>query len=235
MIAILGAGMLAGASRQERIACVLALLLPVAAFAGLNLWWFGHVFGNLPQFERAVLDMHHTRHTWQWPGPGFAGLLLSPSRGLLVFSPIVLVALAARASPAERPVLRWTAAAAAIQLLVYSSFSVWWGGHTYGPRYLLDVLPVLVPAAAIGMCRVARARPVVRLAAATALAWSIIAAGTGAFCYPHEQWNTDPVSVNLAHERLWDVRDSQILRCWRTGWSPQNFALFDRAAWRRDP
>jgi hypothetical protein len=233
MIGILGAGILLHASPKERIVCVLALLLPVAVFAGLNVRWFGHVFGNLSEFERVSLDVHSVRHTWQWPWPGMAGLLVSPSRGLLIFSPIVLIVLAARAGPAQRGILRWTAAAAAAQFLVYSSFSVWWGGHSYGPRYVLDLLPALVPAAALGMCRLAHAHVAVRALAGAVLAWSILTAATGAFCYPHDAWNTDPVSVDRAHERLWDVRDSQILRCWSAGLSPQNFALFHHAAWRR--
>jgi hypothetical protein len=70
--------------------------------------------------------------------------------------------------------------------------------------------------------------------ATVALAWSIVTAATGAFCYPHDAWNTDPVSANVQHERLWDVRDSQILRCWERGLSPQNFALFEREVWRRN-
>jgi hypothetical protein len=233
MIAILAAGMLADASRKERIACVAALLVPLAVFAGLNLRWFGHPLGALPQFEQASLVIHRQRSNWQWPGPGIAGLLLSPSRGLLVFSPIVLVALAARAAPKDRSILRWSAAAAAAQLVLYGSYSVWWGGHTYGPRYVLDLLPALLPAAAIGASRIAASGLPVRTLAAAALAWSIVTSATGAFCYPHDAWNTDPISVDQYHERLWEVRDSQIPRCWERGVSPQNFALFDRAAWRR--
>lgn len=234
MIGILACGILLRASRKERVACLLAFLLPVAVFAALNVRWFGHVFGTVSQFERVSLEVHRVRHTWHWPGPGMAGLLVSPSRGLLIFSPIVLIVLAARASPAERGILRWTAAAAAAQFLVYSSFSVWWGGYTYGPRYVLDVLPALVPAAALGMSRLAHAHGSVRALAGALLLWSVLTAATGAFCYPHDGWNTDPESVDRAHGRLWVVRDSQILRCWSRGWSPQNFALFERAAWRRD-
>lgn len=233
MIGILTAGMLAGGSTRERIACALGFLLPIAVFAGLNVRWFGHPLGMMSQFEEASLAAHRLRHTWQWPWPGIAGLLWSPSRGLLIFSPVVLVALAARPDAQQRPILRWTLAAAAVQFLVYASFTVWWGGHTYGPRYLLDVLPALVPAAAMGMARIGQAGLPLRLLASLALAWSIAAAAIGAFCYPHDEWNTDPVSVDLVHERLWDVRDSQIARCWTRGRSPQNFALFDRAAWRR--
>jgi len=171
--------------------------------------------------------------TWRWPGPGLAGLLFSPSRGLLVFSPIVLIVGAARAHGDDRSILRWTLAAAAVQLLVYSSFSVWWGGFAYGPRYLLDLLPALIPAAAMATARLAAARPIWRLTAAAALVWSIAVAATGAFCYPHDRWNNDPESVDRFHHRLWDVRDSQIPRCWSRGLSPQNFALFNREAWRR--
>jgi hypothetical protein len=233
MVGLLVAGMLIRASRKERIACILALLVPIAMCAAFNIRWFGHPLGTLPRFEQASLLIHAQRHTWQWPWSGIAGLLLSPSRGLIVFSPIVLVVLAARAAPRDRSILRWSAVAAAAQFLLYSCYSVWWGGHTYGPRYVLDLLPALLPAAAIGMSRLAHAPLQVRMIAGAALVWSMVTAATGAFCYPHDQWNTDPVSANRQHGRFWDVRDSQILRCWQRGLSPQNFALFDRGAWRR--
>ena len=163
-------------------------------------------------------------------------MLFSPSRGLLIFSPIVLIVLAAPLSALrDRPMAAWAICAAAVQLLLYSSYAVWWGGFTYGPRYCLDLLPVLIPAAALGTSRILSASWPVRGVAAAVLAWSIVVAATGAFCYPNDGWNSDPVSVDRAHERLWDVRDSQILRCWSRGLSPQNFSLFSRAAWRRDP
>jgi hypothetical protein len=233
LMGILAAAVFLRASWRERIACLAGICIPVIAFATLNVQWFGHPGGTMEQFERASLEAHRVRSTWQWPWRGAAGLLVSPSRGLLVFSPIVLVVLAARPRPQERPILWWTLAAAAAQFLVYASFSVWWGGHTYGPRYVLDLLPALVPAAAMGAARLARAHVSLRVVAAAALAWSVAVAATGAFCYPHDEWNNDPASVDQFHERLWDVRDSQILRCWNRGLSPQNFAFFDRAVWRR--
>jgi len=96
----------------------------------------------------------------------------------------------------------------------------------------MDILIPLTPAAAIGV-EWLRARPWRQAVAAAALAWSILIAGTGAFAYPNDQWNTDPVDVDTNHDRLWEWRDSQIPRCWQRGLSPQNFALFDRAAVRR--
>jgi hypothetical protein len=233
MIAVLAAGMLVAAPNSKRLVCAVGFLVPITVFATLNLQWFGHALGTASQLAEASLATHNVPHTWQWPVTGAAGLLVSPSRGLLVFSPIVLVALAAWGSQSHRAIVRWTAAAGVAQFVVYASFSVWWGGHSYGPRYMLDLLPVLVPAAAIGMSRIAQASIPIRALGAAALTWSIVTAATGAFCYPHDQWNTDPVSANVQHARLWEVRDTQILRCWERGWSPQNFALFEREAWRR--
>jgi hypothetical protein len=69
--------------------------------------------------------------------------------------------------------------------------------------------------------------------AAAALAWSVLVAGTGAFVYPNEQWNSDPAEVDLNHERLWDWHDPQFVRCWRAGWSPSNFRLFSADAVRK--
>jgi hypothetical protein len=236
MVAILAAGVLYPVSASRRAAGLIGLIVPIAVFVGLNLYWFGDPQGGFPGVVRLNQSVHAVTSIWQWPWVGMAGLLLSPSRGLLIFSPIVLAVLAApgaRADPAHRSLLRWTAAAATAQFLIYSSFSVWWGGFTYGPRYCLDILPALVPAAAIGASRLAGASRTVRGVAVAALAWSILTAATGAFYFPHDNWNADPESVDRAHHRLWDVRDSQILRCWSRGPSPQNFALFDWANWRR--
>ena len=117
-------------------------------------------------------------------------------------------------------------AAAALQFLLYGSYSVWWGGHTFGPRYMLDVLPLLVPAgiAGVGWLRT----PPRRALAGLALAWSIAVSATGAFVYPHERWNTTPADVDRFHERLWDWSDPQIVRCLKAGPSPQNFNLVRR-------
>ena len=121
--------------------------------------------------------------------------------------------------------LRWCALAALAQFVLYGGYAVWWAGHTYGPRYMLDLLPVLVPLAAAALARGHFGR-LTGLLWSAALAWSIVVSATGAFCYPQEQWNTSPEEVDLKHSRLWDWSDPQIARCWRSGPSPQNFELF---------
>jgi hypothetical protein len=198
--------------------------------------WFGSVLGAKMILQTTGFEAHGVTGTISSePWVGALGLLLSPSRGLILFSPIVLIPLIGlplvwrhETDAGER----WWTVAAITQYVCYACYSMWWGGHTYGPRYLVDALVPLAPAATAGMTWVA-ARRWRQLAASVALGWSIVAAATGAFCYPHDRWNTDPASVDRYHDRLWDWSDPQILRCWRRGPSPQNFDLFDAAAVRR--
>jgi hypothetical protein len=188
----------------------------------------------LPLLEAANTEIHASGPTFGWHPDAWLGLLISPSRGLLVFSPIVLVTLAALPAVVReraRSPLFWCAAAFAAQFLLFASYSVWWGGHTYGPRYLVDVLPLTIPLAAEALSGW-RARTLRSTLAAAALVWSIVVAGTGAFCYPYDAWNQTPVDVDRDHRRLWSIRDNQVRRCWETGLSPQNFALFSHAAVR---
>jgi hypothetical protein len=224
--------------RRRRLADVLALT-PLVAIAAVTLasnqYWFGNLLGARGQLEAAATQAHAVAGSLGNPLAGAAGLLCSPSRGLLIYSPIVLVVLGAfRAGPirAWRDDLRWFGLAAVVQFWCYASYSAWWGGHTYGPRLALDVLPFLLPHAAIGVAWVCRSR--LRAALATALlVWSVVLAGTGAFVYPHERWNSDPVDVDRNHDRLWDWRDPQFGRAWAAGPCPQNFVLFTRDTIRR--
>jgi hypothetical protein len=232
-VMVLAVGMLARASRPRHALALLPLGLCAAATIGLNLAWFGHALGAMAPLEAALHPRIHgvagplSVAPWQ----GAAGLLVSPSRGLLVFSPVVLVAaagLGAAWREGWRSDARWCALAAAAQFCAYACYSVWWGGHTYGPRYLIDLLPVLAPLAAAGAALL-QARRAARYLAGAALAWSIALAATGAFFYPAEAWNTSPASVDLNHQRLWDWRDPQFVRCWRHGPSPENLTLWPPA------
>jgi hypothetical protein len=238
-LAPLAAILLAGTwvrSRPPHAAAATAIIAVfVAVLCAVNLRWFGHPLGALPLLQDLNSRVHATGPSFRLAAEGFVGLLVSPSRGLLIYSPVVLVAAAGIwRSFAEgwRSPLVWCALALVAQYVLYASYAVWWGGHTYGPRYLLDVLPVAVPLATVPMSRPRWGR-FARFGMAAALAWSITVAATGAFCYPNDLWNIDPSDVDRNHARLWSVSDPQILRCWRRGLSPDNFSLFDRAAVRR--
>lgn len=203
-----------------------------------NIKWFGHPLGGAIVFEALHATVHGTSSSFSArPWEGLLGLIVSPSRGLLIYSPVIVVAFLGL--PIAWRVRTWSlplacATGAALQIAAYSAYSVWWAGHTFGPRYLLDILPATVPLAAIG-ANVASQRRWTAIAATALLAWSMIISATGAFCYPADRWNTSPVEVDTHHERLWQWRDPQFLRCWRTGLSPQNFDFFHRDDRRETP
>ena len=95
-----------------------------------------------------------------WPSlAGLAGLLFSPSRGLLVWSPLVALAAVGAFRPRENGGGRGATAAlvaAPLALLVaMAGYPNWHGGWFAGPRYLLPVLPLLFLLAARGAERLA--------------------------------------------------------------------------------
>jgi len=220
----------------RRAVPALAIVAGVSALVcATNLYWFGHVLGGAVQLEAVHPETHGV------PGPisatpwtGAFGLLISPSRGLLIFSPIAIVALAGLRDTRREPSLSlvWLAAGLALQFVAYAFYAVWWGGHTYGPRYMIDLLVPLSVFGALGARRWAESRGLT-IVGALLLAWSIVVAAAGAIVYPNERWNTDPESVDRNHARLWEIRDSQIVRTLTSAPSPQNLSLWDRGTVRR--
>jgi hypothetical protein len=214
----------------------------VAAAAGVLMaaqWtWFGSPLGAKLLLQETGLAAHGVTGTLSpTPWEGALGLLVSPSRGAFIFSPIVIVPLLAFPTMWRQRLDagdNWWSAAATLQYAGYAVYSMWWGGHTFGPRYLLDALIPLAPAAAAGVGWVLEQRWR-QIAGGLALAWSIVVAATGAFYYPNDRWNSEPGTVDIEHHRLWDWRDPQILRAWKRGVSPQNFAFFERGAVRLVP
>jgi len=211
-----------------------------AALAGLtgvlyNFWLFGNAVGGAPFRTEIWLQEFGTRSMFSGSLPsGLAGLTISPSRGLLIYSPIVIVAVygairawrspvhsdrtAARFGPADAMLLlRYASLAVIAVLLTYSKFIAWWGGHGYGPRYLTDVMPFVGLLLAPGFSPLLEGRPRARLAryaAIAALTYSIFIQAVGAFCWP-SSWTLD--TSRPYRYRLWDWRETEIEVCIREG------------------
>jgi hypothetical protein len=144
------------------------------------------------------------------PLVGLPGLLVSPSRGLFVFSPILLFAVAGAAIALRDrrrwPIAPYLAAGTGLLVLLYSFWFSWWGGHTFGYRYLIEALPGLMVFLAIAWEeRIARSRA---LAAAFALclAWSVGVQVLGAYFQP-SGFNQ---RVDEDRSVLWSVRGSEL-------------------------
>lgn len=182
-------------------------LLIGGALAAYNLTSFGDVrggYGGAP-FTPAVAQ-------------GLAGILASPSRGLFVYSPVLLFGVAGgwltvrewRRHPS--PVLATAAVFVVLQVFCIAAWPIWWGGWSYGPRLLTEAAAGLVVLSVPALTRLGRHRWE-RVAFGASLAYSVAVQALGAVAYEKgRRWDQYPVSVDQRPERLWDWRDSQIRR-----------------------
>jgi hypothetical protein len=119
------------------------LLLPVVCAAlvwtGTNWVRFGDVLES--GYGEALARMGlFSRSPW----PGLAGLLVSPGRGLLWMAPGILLAPVGIAWAWRRGERLWPLMTIAVSLAVLAPAALapgWHGAWTYGPRYLLPLLP----------------------------------------------------------------------------------------------
>ena len=155
---------------------------------------------------------------FRFPASSLAGELVSPARGLLVFSPIVVLAVVGVMINRRRRALDGLSVALiaviAAHWLVVSGAYDWWGGYSYGPRYMSDMLPFLVVLALPAVSWLAQKEPgPVRTAASSGTA-ALVAASVlfnlgGAWSDRAIEWNSDQP---LTTHRLWSWSDPQFLR-----------------------
>src|SRR5437867_1834417 len=155
--------------------------------------------------------------TWSFPPPGWLGLLVSPSRGLFVYSPFLVFgvagfAMAWRARDESARTARDLSLATFAIYATYALFDGWFGGWASGPRYLGDALPLLTLGAAFAFDRGALRMIASRVALAATLAWSVAINFAGAgwyyFFWNGYHWDVTP-SIDLTSYRVWDWSDPQ--------------------------
>lgn len=147
----------------------------------------------------------------------FAGLMIGPARGLLVYSPVLAFSILGVAMKIRRRTFTTLDLSLAVCVVVYwvaiaRVNRVWWGGDSYGPRFFADMLPYLmfwmIPCVAwLESPLTPRAiRVGVGGALAVAAAVSVLMHAQGVFNPAAMRWNHEPPSVELEAQRLWDWR-----------------------------
>ena len=212
-------------SDRKAFAAFVVAALPFAALTLVYNWYY---FGSPLEFGQLAAGANVARYKtgsaelWQTPlWLGAAGLLVSPSRGLLVYSPFLaaafLGAVLAWKDPRYRPLRFLPFAVLALWIPAFLWFD-WWGGWTYGYRPIVDSVPLLAVLCLPALSWIL-ARPLWRAAFALAITWSIFVQALGLFVYSPWGWNTKalradgpPADVDQAayRDRLWSFRDWQI-------------------------
>lgn len=215
LLPALGAALVFQRSRPANYVRLFApAMLGIIAVAAYNLYAFQTVAGG-----------YEARVAGQFVG-GLLGVLLSPGRGLLVYTPIVIFAAAAFTPQAREsrerhmPVFVAAGVFAVLHVVAISLWPMWWGGYCWGPRLLTEmVVPALV-LIAIGLPAL-RARTW-KCAFAATTAYCVFIQALGVYCYPKGRWDHLPVPVDVAPARLWHWTDSPIVRTAQGGlaWEP---------------
>ena len=190
-----------------------------AAMAAANLAYVGHPLG--------FYGIMSARESFPSPTLALAlvGNLVSPARGLLVFSPWVCLAVLALIGRRDRDrgVLWALALGCLAHLVLTSNFTRWHGGGSMGPRLTADLLPVWAVLAAAGLVWCRHRRWATVLAGLTIVVAVTIAAGH-AFSNS-QRWEFTPVTSDVAPDRLFDWRDSLVLAPFRQGSHEDRFPI----------
>ena len=139
-------------------------------------------------------------------GSGALALVVSPGKGLLVFAPVVLVAVAG-AALAFRYGERWLAGSLFLAVTAHALLAgcarEWPAGDAWGPRVLADAMPPLMLFLPEGLSR------------ARGLGWmlvgvSVVVQMLGAFAYDDRWVRLEQSPAAPAHAELWDAVNSPV-------------------------
>lgn len=152
---------------------------------------------------------------------GLLGNLLSPSRGIAIYSPVFILLLpllyVVFKQKKFNPLVIALLAVVVLHTYIISSFNNWYAGWCFGARYFAEAIPFMVCLLALGM----------QVVVSTQSAWvkktitACFAVLAMASCYINYtgankastfEWNYKPVSIDDERSRVWDWNDIQFLR-----------------------
>ncbi len=169
-------------------------------------------FGQTKISEKIAQIKTGDSNVWQTPfWKGFLGLTISPSRGLFVYSPFMLFIVWGfyLVWRSRDLLLKFLSLGGLVIVLIASKWFDWWGGWSYGYRPIVDsclfLIFLLVP-----VLSEFKEKRILRSVFIGCVVFSIYVQFMGAFFYDGHSWNGTP-DVDFHQERLWSVRDSQLL------------------------
>jgi hypothetical protein len=196
---------------RKQLAGYLFAALPVAAiFVAYNFSIYHH---PLTPYYQSSLEGFLPKN-WRRLAEALAGNLISPSRGLLVYTPVFFFSIWSMIRSLWQTRLNiWLSGLAFFHWIAVSSYVVsWWAGMCYGPRFFSDLTPVFV---LFLIPYLMRWEALPRLTQITFVVFALIGLGMhlrGGWSTAVYEWNVKPASVDTHPERNWEWRDPPFLR-----------------------
>jgi hypothetical protein len=187
-------GCLLQATAGQRIAALRGVVLGGLPFLALWAWYNTARWGSpVTVGYDGILRFNHSFLA------GVYGLVLSPGRGLVLYAPVVLVALWGLRRSYRRDRVSTAVAVLLVlsRIVFYAPYWGWYAGGGFGPRYVLPAVPAL----GLGLMEVASRFGEIRRPARIAVAaLAALSVGIG-FVGGAVSYENDSLETALAHEQ----------------------------------
>lgn len=207
--------------RQKIVATILGVILPVSLVAIYQSyyldkpWQTGYSCGPFINRSVSCIEGWHSNF-WD----GFGGLLVSPSRGLFVFTPFLIISLLGiwkiwNKKKIENQLdnillFKYISVGVIIFTIIMSKWWAWYGGYTYGPRMMVDIVPYLmlflIPVVTGGYFK----KKSLIIIFSLLVVFSVFAQFTG-IIYWDGGWDDMSDTLSSDHSWLWDWSNSQLV------------------------
>ena len=205
---------------------IVYMLFPSLISSLPSLIWNIYYFGNLSGGYSVVFKTPPYIFTLSHFITASLGTFISPSKGLLIFSPVVLYSLLGlnivfrNRSGRDEKMISCMAVASTVLLTSYCFYTVWWGGGSCGPRFTTDVLPILCFIVGYYLDYFKNMSTsssnyrfkLLTLISVILLSFSIQFINISSYISSH--WFSIPYNVEMHNnlDRLWQFKDNQIER-----------------------
>lgn len=187
------------------LACFWALI-PLLMFFFVSNTLYGSWLPSYYEIQRVGIHPHFFE--------ALIGNLISPSRGLLVYSPLFLLSLLYfMIALLDKRITQFDILLFLMlisQYIIFSAFPAWWSGHSYGQRYLSSMTPIFIYFLLPYFTR--SHKGITTSIVSILITVSFIIHVRGAVVWGTWLWNVNPSNIDVSTERLWDWRDPAFLR-----------------------
>lgn len=162
---------------------------------------------------------YRSQFGFSWPAlwEGLAGNMISPARGLLVFSPIFVfsaIGVIIKTRSGRSGKLDWFIISIIfLHWAVISIWPCWWGADSFGYRLFSDMVPYLIYLMIpfFSNEKAGAGKTILWSAFGILLVASVIINGNGAMREHGRYWNFVPDNISQNTKRLWDWKKPQFL------------------------